>query len=104
MAAFNDADSAIGQNYYAKEQYVFGKQREDAMKKAFEQAKLRYEVGSISYTDMLTVQQNYLSARQQAIIAKQAALSSGVALYKALGGGWDDKNLPDLPSFFPAGR
>ena len=104
VAAFNDADSAIGQNYYAKEQYVFGKQREDAMKKAFEQAKLRYEVGSISYTDMLTVQQNYLSARQQAIIAKQAALSSGVALYKALGGGWDDKNLPDLPSFLPAGR
>lgn len=104
VAAFNDADSAIGQNYYSKEQYSAGKQREEAMEKAFKQAKLRYEIGSISYTDMLLVQQSYLSARQQAITAKQAALSSGVSLYKALGGGWDDKNLPDLPSFLPAGR
>ncbi len=104
VAAFNDADSAIGQNFHAKEQALSNQKRADAMKKAFSQAKLRYEVGSISYSDMLLVQQNWLAAEQQAAISKQNAAVSTVNLYKALGGGWGEKDLPDLPSFLPAGR
>ncbi len=104
ISAFNDADSAIGQNYHAKEQSEANKKRADAMRQAYKNAKLRYEVGSIAYTDMLTVQQNWLSAEQQAIISKQNRIISAVNLYKALGGGWSESDLPDLPSFLPAGR
>jgi outer membrane protein, multidrug efflux system len=104
VSAFNDADSAIGQNYHAKEQAEANKKRADAMRQAYKNAKLRYEVGSIAYTDMLTVQQNWLSAEQQAIISKQNRIISAVNLYKALGGGWSEGDLPDLPSFLPAGR
>ncbi len=104
VSAFNDADSAIGQNYHAKEQADANKKRADAMRQAYKNAKLRYEVGSIAYTDMLTVQQNWLSAEQQAIISKQNRIISAVNLYKALGGGWSESDLPDLPSFLPAGR
>jgi outer membrane protein, multidrug efflux system len=104
ISAFNDADSAIGQNFYAKEQSEANKKRAEAMKKAFAQAKLRYQVGSIAYSDMLLIQQNWLVAEQQAAISKQAALVSVINLYKALGGGWGDKELPDLPNLLPAGR
>jgi multidrug efflux system outer membrane protein len=104
VAAFNDADSAIGQNFHAKEQAASNQKRADAMKKVFAQAKLKYEVGLISYSDMLLAQQNWLAAEQQAAISKQNAAISAVNLYKALGGGWSEKDLPDLPSFLPAGR
>ncbi|MDD3468081.1 MAG: efflux transporter outer membrane subunit [Campylobacterales bacterium] len=104
VSAFNDADSSIGQNAKAKEQLEYNKKRSEAMQKAFEQAKLKYQVGYISYADMLAIQQNWLSARQQYVISKQNAVTSTVNLYKALGGGWDEKSLPDLPSFLPAGR
>jgi multidrug efflux system outer membrane protein len=104
ISAFNDADSAIGQNFYAKEQADANQKRAEAMKKAFAQSKLRYQYGTISYTDMLTVQQNWLAAEQQAAISKQTALVSVINLYKALGGGWNDNDLPDLPNLLPAGR
>ncbi|HRF57322.1 MAG TPA: TolC family protein, partial [Campylobacterales bacterium] len=104
VSAFNDADSAIGQNYQAKEQMSANKKRAEAMEKAFKNAKLRYKLGSISYTDMLTVEQSWLSAKQQEIISKQNAITATINLYKALGGGWDNKDLPDLPSLLPAGR
>lgn len=104
VSAFNDADSAIGQNYQAKEQMSANKKRAEAMEKAFKSAKLRYELGFISYTDMLTVEQSWLGAKQQEIISKQNAITATINLYKALGGGWNNKDLPDLPSLLPAGR
>lgn len=104
IAAFNDADSAIGQNYHAKEQDEASQKRAEAMQKAFESAKLRYKVGTISYADMLIVQQNWLSAKQQSVIAKQNRIITTINLYKALGGGWDDKETPEFPSLLPAGR
>ncbi|HRF57769.1 MAG TPA: hypothetical protein PLV58_10290, partial [Campylobacterales bacterium] len=46
----------------------------------------------------------FKSAKQQEIISKQNAITATINLYKALGGGWDNKDLPDLPSLLPAGR
>lgn len=104
ISAFNDADKTIGQSYKAKEQYQFAIKRAEVMKKAFGQTKLQYSLGSIAYTDMLVVQQNYLAAQQEMVIAKQNALIATIGLFKALGGGWDEKSLPDLPDYLPAGR
>lgn len=90
LTALNDTDNALAQNTKAKEQVIFNQKRADALKKAFEQAQLRYKVGTYSYTDLLVVQQNWIAAQQQAIISKQNALTSTVGLYKALGGGWEN--------------
>lgn len=104
VSAFNDADSAIGQNAKAREQLGYQNTRSEAIEKAFAQARLRYEVGAISYSDMLLVQQQWLQARQNLLIARQNALTASVNLYKALGGGWDGSSeLPD-PDYLPAGR
>lgn len=90
LTALNDTDNALAQNARAKEQVIFNQRKADALKKAFLQAQLRYKVGTYSYTDLLVVQQNYLAAQQQALISKQNVLTTTVALYKALGGGWEN--------------
>jgi len=102
--AFNDTDNAIGQTTKAKEQVAYQGTRTNAIQKALLQSKLRYNVGTISYSDMLLVQQQWLQASQQFLIAKQNALITTISLYKALGGGWNEEQTPPLPNLLPAGR
>ncbi|MDD3596515.1 MAG: efflux transporter outer membrane subunit [Sulfuricurvum sp.] len=105
VSAFNDTDNALGQTQKAKEQVQYQAKSSSSIKKALEQAKLRYQVGTISYDDMLSVQQQWLQAEQSYIIAKQNALVSTISLYKALGGGWEEENSADMiPDLLPAGR
>lgn len=104
VSAFNDTDNAIAQKSRAQEQIEYQKARTAAIEKALTQSKLRYKVGTISYSDMLIVQQQWLQASQQFIIAKQNALISTISLYKALGGGWNETQTPPLPDLLPAGR
>jgi multidrug efflux system outer membrane protein len=89
LSALNDTDNALAQNTKAKEQVTYNEKRANALRKAFEQAQLRYKVGTYSYTDLLVVQQNWIAAQQQALISKQNVLTTTVSLYKALGGGWE---------------
>jgi len=104
VSAFNDTDNAIGQTSKAKEQLVYQRARAEAIHKAFSQSKLRYQVGTITYSDMLLVQQQWLQASQQFLIAKQNTLIATVSLYKALGGGWSNEQTPPLPDLLPSGR
>ena len=90
LTALNDTDNALTQNTKAKEQVIYSQKRADSLKKAFEQAQLRYKVGTYSYTDLLIVQQNWITAQQQALISKQNVLTTTISLYKALGGGWEN--------------
>jgi multidrug efflux system outer membrane protein len=90
LTALNDTDNTLAQNAKAKEQVIYNEKRADSLKKAFEQAQLRYKVGTYSYTDLLVVQQNWIAAQQQAIISKQNVLITTISLYKALGGGWEN--------------
>jgi outer membrane protein, multidrug efflux system len=104
ISAFNDTDNAIGQTYKAKEQSNYQEIRLQAIEKALQQSQLRYQVGTISYSDLLLVQQQWVQASMQYLTAKQNALISTVSLYKALGGGWSDVQTPPLPNLLPAGR
>lgn len=104
VSAFNDTDNAIVQHTKVQEQAAYQNARTAAIEKALAQSKLRYKVGTISYSDMLLVQQQWLQASQQLIIAKQNALVASVSLYKALGGGWSAEQTPPLPNYLPSGR
>lgn len=105
VAAFNDVDNALGQNATAQERLKHQALSTQAIRKAFNQARLRYQVGNIAYTDLLVVQQQWLQASQSHLIAQQNALIQTVNLYKALGGGWDE-NTSDfkIPNLLPSGR
>ncbi len=53
-----------------------------------ELATLRYRHGEDSYLNVLSAQQDLYSAQQNLLQARANKLSSHIALYKALGGGW----------------
>jgi multidrug efflux system outer membrane protein len=91
IAAFNDADNAIGQNNASQEQYLHQSTRFKAIDKAYAQARLRYQTGVTSYGDLLLVQQQWLASSQSYQIAKQNRLTTLINLYKTLGGGWSEK-------------
>lgn len=103
ISAFNDADNAIKQNYLAKTQSDYARIKADALKKTLELSKISYQVGTVSYLDLMQVKQQWIAAENAALSAKKSALTASINLYKALGGSWDAK-LQELPSLLPAGR
>lgn len=60
---------------------------------AADTAGVRYRHGLTPYLDVLEARQTSLSARDTLAQAEAAAVQDEVALYKALGGGWDDRRL-----------
>jgi outer membrane protein TolC len=52
-------------------------------------AQSRYQEGVADFLQVLTAQQNLLSTQQQLAIATTNVSANLVALYKALGGGWE---------------
>lgn len=78
----------------------------DALQNAFELASDGYRQGLSSFIDALDTQRQLAQAKQQASQAHMQSSLDLVALYKALGGGWEpyqQARLPDYPVFGPAG-
>lgn len=61
-----------------------------AAKKAVAISENRYESGYSAYLEVLDAQRTYYDVALTLISSRQARLQSSVALYKALGGGWQD--------------
>lgn len=62
--------------------------RVDRAEKAMSISRLRYEAGHAGYLEVLDAQRTLNDAQLAAIGVRQARLSSSVALFKSLGGGW----------------
>jgi outer membrane protein TolC len=54
----------------------------------------QYRAGLVTYVNVLSAQTNYLTARDQLEQSRQAYVIDLVSLYKALGGGWSDVDVP----------
>lgn len=55
----------------------------------------QYKAGLVNYTSVATVQATALSAERSALDIQNRRLSASVLLIKALGGGWNQAELPD---------
>lgn len=55
---------------------------------------VRYRNGLVPFTDVLQARQTWLSERDSLAQAEAGTAQDVVALYKALGGGWDDQRMP----------
>jgi NodT family efflux transporter outer membrane factor (OMF) lipoprotein len=62
----------------------------DHAKEAFGLAQAQYKAGSISFLDLLTAQASLLGAEQVAAASDQALSADQVAVFQALGGGWEN--------------
>jgi multidrug efflux system outer membrane protein len=56
-----------------------------------------FERGVSNYLPVLTAQQTLYSAQQTLLNLKQAQLANLVTLYKALGGGWNERTASAQP-------
>ncbi|MDH0522066.1 TolC family protein, partial [Achromobacter xylosoxidans] len=61
--------------------------------RAAELARLRYREGSAPYLTVLDAQRTQLRAQDAVAVAETASYTSLVALYKALGGGWEAQSV-----------
>ena len=59
-----------------------------AVRETYRLSNLRYQSGYSAYVEVLNAQRDLMQAEIAAIDSQRAKLSSGVALYKAVGGGW----------------
>jgi NodT family efflux transporter outer membrane factor (OMF) lipoprotein len=93
LTAWHEIDNAL--RFFAAEQ----KQQEelhqayDESERAFNKVRRSYQEGEASYLEMLIAQRNVLARKtawRKALTQSACAL---VALYKAVGGGWDDEQL-----------
>jgi NodT family efflux transporter outer membrane factor (OMF) lipoprotein len=106
LSAFRDVDDAL--TAYAAEQ-----RRRDqlgiaaaASRKALDLANTRYLRGLTGYLDVLTAERSLLTAEQSLADSTATVATDLVALYKALGGGWDvadNSPRPDGERERPAG-
>ena len=65
--------------------------RVDNAQQALAIANTRYEAGYSGYLEVLEAQRTSNDALQAMIVTRQARLSAAVDLFKAIGGGWQDK-------------
>jgi NodT family efflux transporter outer membrane factor (OMF) lipoprotein len=61
---------------------------ERAASNAFDIAKKQFQVGGVSYVNVLNAQRLFLEARQSRVQALAARYTDSAALFQALGGGW----------------
>ncbi|MFA7440997.1 MAG: TolC family protein [Sphingomonadaceae bacterium] len=95
LAALGDAEQALG-NYRAGLDTL--EQRGtalDATRRSYAHAGARHKAGDISLIELLAAQRLLDEAETAEIRARTATSVQLVALYKALGGGW---NAPDVPA------
>jgi NodT family efflux transporter outer membrane factor (OMF) lipoprotein len=81
-------DGLVG---YVKEQdaVVFAQNAETAAENAVKIALVQYREGSVDYTRVLDTQRSLFDTQNRLATTRSAAATNLVALYKALGGGWE---------------
>ena len=91
--AFRDVHDALNNVAAGREIATSNAQRIEALRNTLRLAELRYKGGYSSYLEVLNAQRDLAQAQAGLIEIQRAQLSATVALYKALGGGWDVSTL-----------
>ena len=91
QAAFRDVANALAGRQTLGEQVRAQRAQSDAEAARFRLQDLRYRNGISSALDLLDAQRSLFSAQQLAVQARLLELQNQVALYQALGGGWNGR-------------
>lgn len=89
QTAFAEVDDALVAQSQLARQFQAQKRVSDGERERLRLAKRRYVNGVASYLELLDAQRSEFQAAQQLIDVKQRVLVNHVALYRALGGGWE---------------
>jgi NodT family efflux transporter outer membrane factor (OMF) lipoprotein len=91
FTAFSDVESALGTVKSTTDQLALVEVQTKASAEAFRISELQYREGTIDIVSLLNNQQSLFNAQQALVQTKLARLEANLALYNALGGGWDQK-------------
>jgi multidrug efflux system outer membrane protein len=89
--AFSDVESALGTVKSTTDQLALVEIQVKADAEAFRISELQYREGTIDIVSLLNNQQLLFNAQQSLVQTKLARLEASLALYNALGGGWEQK-------------
>ncbi|PIJ48676.1 RND transporter [Erwinia sp. OLTSP20] len=99
LTALQDVENALV-SYHADQQRVAGlSDTVAAQQSAFELARDSYSKGLSNFIGVLDAQRQLAQTRQQLVSARMQTSVDLVALYKALGGGWEPYQHVQLPEF-----
>ena len=88
IKAFGDVETALVSAQRLQTQWQHAAEREKVLTRTLGFAKDRYEAGYASYLEELDAQRNLFTVQQEVVRLRQSQLENVVALYQALGGGW----------------
>ncbi len=54
----------------------------------------QYKAGTVTYTSVITAQATAFGEEEAAVTVRENRLNASVALIEAIGGGWDQSQLP----------
>jgi len=91
FSAFSDVESALGKVKSTTDQLALVEIQVKADAEAFRISELQYREGTIDIVSLLNNQQLLFNAQQSLVQTKLARLEASLALYNALGGGWEQK-------------
>ena len=91
FTAFQDVESALGTMKADTDQLALVQVQVRADAEAFRISELQYREGTIDIVQLLQNQQNLFNAQQILVLTKLSRLQAYLALYSALGGGWEQK-------------
>ncbi|WP_313679959.1 efflux transporter outer membrane subunit [Pantoea vagans] len=105
LTALQDVENALV-SYRADQQRVTAlDETTGALQRAFDLASDSYRQGLSTFLEVLDAQRQLAQAQEQATQARMQSALDLVALYKALGGGWEtyqNVEMPQYPVFGPA--
>jgi NodT family efflux transporter outer membrane factor (OMF) lipoprotein len=94
LTAFQQTEDYLAAQRLLAEQLKQQQAVIDAAQKYYDLALTRYRVGVDSYLDVSTAQTSLLTQQQTAVTLRTQQMTSNVQLIEALGGGWNQSQLP----------
>jgi multidrug efflux system outer membrane protein len=94
QSAFRDVDDALAAIHASRAEIASLERQVDALKRAVELARDRYDNGYVSYLEVLDTERSLFSAQLSLSTARGDGYRSLVDLYRALGGVWIGQVAP----------
>jgi outer membrane protein, multidrug efflux system len=94
LRALEDTENALVTHARDRDSLEHVQQAAEASATAAKLARTRYEGGYVDFLEVLDAERTQLAAEDQLAQSRTATATSLIAVYKALGGGWEQAPLP----------
>jgi len=81
----------------SRDQLIYAADAADSSAAAAHLARMRYEGGAVDFLEVLDAERTQLGAEDRMAQSRTQAVTSLIAVYKALGGAWEGAAFPHYP-------